>query len=80
MIKKDGFYWVHSAKKYCEPVDALPENAVPYRTNTCAIQAGLILKDERKNCVLYHVHLSGGSDPKKYGVYGRHMVYKAPKE
>lgn len=77
MIKKDGLIYVHSAKKFCEQVESIPKDAEFYALHTCAIPAGIILKDERKKYTLYHTHLKGGSDPKKHGKFGKHAVYKA---
>ena len=75
MIEKNGFYYVHSAKKFCQKVDALPEGATFYGLNTCAIPKGMILEDVRKGYNLYHCHLVNGSNHKKTGKFGRHEVY-----
>lgn len=71
----EKYFYVHSAKKMCREVSKLPAGAIFYRLNTCAIPTGKILEDVRRDYVLYHCHLVGGSDPKKYGKYGKHEVY-----
>lgn len=68
--------WIHSAKKYCEIVDKLPENAVFWKENTWSVPNGIIAKEERKIGTVYHVHKVNGS----VGLTGSHLVYIVRKE
>lgn len=76
MIKKDNMYYVHSAKKFCELIPRIPEDAYFYTLHSCSIPDGMILEDPRKGYTLYHTHLKNGSNPKFHGKFGKHAVFR----
>lgn len=68
--------WIHSAKKYCEIVDKLPDNAVFWKESTWSVPVGIVAKEERKKGTVFHVHKVNGSST----YTGSHLVYIIRKE
>lgn len=68
---KDGKIYVHSAKKYCDIVKELPEEAVFWKVSGGSIPVGIVGKEIRKNKTVYHIHKVNGSAT----FTGSHLVY-----